>query len=1130
MEISGRMERVPLTACLRYSVAAIFALSGVLYGQAQTTESLPSSKVVLQIFSDACTPCHSAKQAAGKLRLDSLEGLAAGGASGAVVVPRNSLESNLYKRITSAEPLLRMPPAVAPLPPDRVAAIKAWIDGGARGVEFPSASLNRAVDFRRDIEPILKRSCYECHSGPRPKSGLRLDAKSAAMKGGLGGEAIKPGDSNSSRLMHRIEGRDGEARMPFGRAPLPAEQISLLRHWIDAGAEWPADHRESAEVAVEKHWAYRPPVRPAVPKVAGPVNNPIDNFVLARLTKEGMTLSPPASKEKLLRRVTLDLTGLPPTPGEIDAFLKDTSRDAYERVVDRLLASPSYGERWARPWLDYARYADTNGYEADFRRTMWKYRDWVINALNQDKPFDQFTIEQLAGDLLPNATVDQKIATGFHRNTMLNEEGGVDKDESHFEVLVDRVNTTASVWLGSTIGCSQCHNHKYDPFTQKEYYQLMAFFSSGAKKAISNGGTSSKYEEPFLEFPTPEQEQARTTLKARIEALETRFKSSTPELEREQTEWEQQVVRANSDWSTIKPSVLRASGATVLETGQDGSVIASGANPREQTYTIEGAAPIEQITGLRIEALPDRSLPRGGPGRDTYGNFVLTRLKVEIDDGSGWRSIRVNRKQTDDGKLEEKRSRHLWTIDASREEKRIARQLVVMFEPAVRVASPARIRVSLVQDSDLIGQSIGRFRLSVTAVDDPSWIVQVRAKYRSILESANRDSKGAEELAEFFRSIAPSLASERDELKKLKSDLKDLKITTALILGEQPDVVRPSDFVRTRGAFSAKGERVYAGVPAVLGSLPPDQPLNRLTLAKWLVDRGNPLTARVAVNRLWEQYFGSGIVETSEDFGSQGQPPTHPELLDWLAVEFMDSGWRMKRIHRLIVTSAAYRQTSDITPGLLKRDPQNRLVSRGPRLRLEAEMIRDVALSASGLLVQKVGGPSVFPPQPPGVWDLPYNDDSWEESKGPDRYRRGIYTFVRRSAPYPAMVNFDATSREACTIRRTRTNTPLQALTTLNDVAFFEAAQALGNRMLALVGGSERDRIDYGFRLCTGRGAKESEIEHIAEWRKQERAYFESHSDEAKRIAPNVADAAEHATWTMLANVFLNMSETLTKE
>ena len=1115
---------------MRNSISTIILFTLGISANAQSPNSGSSSKVVLQIFSDACVSCHNAEKPAGQLRLVSLEALAAGGASGAAVHPGESAESNIYRRITAVDPALRMPPSGPPLRSDRVAAIKRWIDAGADGLVRHVAGTDLKVDFARDVEPILKTSCIGCHSGPHPKSGLRLDTKTSAMRGGIGGRVIKPGDSNASRLIQRVEGRGDEARMPFGRSPLTGEQISVLRHWIDSGAEWPRNAGEVSRGDVEIHWAYRPPVRPAIPKVAGLVNNPIDNFLLARLEAAGLEFSRPASKEKLIRRVSLDLTGLPPTPREIDDFVKDSRPDAYERVVDRLLASTAYGERWARPWLDYARYADTNGYEADFRRTMWKYRDWVINALNGDMPFDRFTIEQLAGDLLPHATVDQKIATGFHRNTMLNEEGGVDKDQSHFEVLVDRVNTTATVWLGSTIGCSQCHNHKYDPFTQKEYYQLMAFFSNGAKKAIANGGSSSKYEEPFLELPTPEQEQTRARLKGRIEALECKLKTSTAELEQEQAVWEQNVLRSRNEWSVLKPSALKAKGGTALQVQADGSVTATGDNPREQEYVIEGAVGLEQMSGLRIEALPDGNLPKGGPGRDTYGNFVLTKLNVEVADHDGWRPVAFQGKRVDDGKLEEKRSKHLWTIDASREISRVPRQLVVTFDPVIRLTGPARIRVTLVQDSDLIGQSIGRFQLSVTAAADPTWIVQVPAKLRRSFNAATRDSKETADLAEHFRSIAPSLADQRAELKQLKKDEKDLKITTALILGEQTDVARPSDFVRIRGAFSAMGDRVYAGVPAALGALPDSEPANRLTLAKWLVDRNNPLTARVAVNRIWEQYFGHGIVETSEDFGTQGQTPTHPQLLDWLAVEFMDGGWRAKRIHRLIALSAAYRQTSAVTPELLKKDPYNRLISRGPRIRLEAEMIRDVSLAASGLLVQRVGGPSVFPPQPPGVWDLPYNDDSWEESKGADRYRRALYTFVRRSAPYPAMANFDATSHEACTIRRTRTNTPLQALTTLNDVAFFEAAQALAGRMLHEGGSTDRDRIDFGFRLCTGRGAKPEETKRIARWKKQERVYFKAHSDDARRIAPNALDAAEQASWTMLANVLLNMDETLSKE
>jgi hypothetical protein len=1112
------------------SLRAIVILCCALFAQAQPAITGPGqAKAVLQIFAERCVSCHNASKPAGNLQLESMAGVAAGGSSGIVVVAGDSSKSILYKRIAATDAGLRMPPATAPLSPEKLAVVKAWIDSGAQGLPEARALQAGALDFRRDVEPILKTSCYGCHSGPSPKSNLRLDAKAAVLKGGIGGAAIVPGDSNDSRLIHRIEGAGGEPRMPLGRPPLTPAQIATLRHWIDSGAPWAKDELAS-DGKIERHWAYLPPVRPLVPKVSGPVLNPIDNFILARLAQDGMTFSPPATKEKLMRRVTLDLTGLPPSPKEIDAFLADSRPDAYERLVDRLLASPAYGERWARPWLDLARYADTNGYEADFRRSMWKYRDWVINALNRDMPFDQFTIEQLAGDLLPGSTVEQKIATGFHRNTMLNEEGGVDKDESHFEVLVDRVNTTATVWLGSTIGCSQCHNHKYDPFTQKEYYQLMAFFSHGAKKAIKNGGTSSKYEEPILEFPSPEQEKARAELKSRIELLEAKLKTSTPQLEQEQTEWEKGVLAAASDWSALRVDSAVANSGTDLQSQADGSFIAKGENPRHQTYVIEGRAALPKLSGLRIEALPDASLPRGGPGRDIYGNFVVTQLTVDVDDGAGWRPVTFKRKLADDGKVEEARSNQLWRIDASREDNRLRRQFVVTFAPPLNMTRTRRIRVSMRQDSDLVGQSIGRFRLSVTGVEDPSWIVQVGAKQRHVLEAQTRDPAAAKELAEFFRSVARSLAKDRAELKQLKKDLDKLGITTALVLGEQPGTERPSDFVRTRGAFSAIGERVVADVPAALGKLPAGEPANRLTLARWLVSRDNPLTARVAVNRIWERYFGHGLVETSEDFGTQGQRPTHPELLDWLAVEFMESGWKMKVMHRLIVTSAAYRQSSTVTPELLKRDPYNRLLSRGPRFRLEAEMIRDVALAASGLLTRTVGGPSVFPPQPPGIWDLPYNDDKWVESKGPDRYRRGIYTFIRRSAPYPAMVNFDAPSREFCVVRRTRTDTPLQALTTLNDKGFFEAAQAMAARLLAEGGPTDRDRINYGFRLCTGRAAKPAEIDRILAWQKPERAYYEAHPDEARRLSPNAEQPAEQAVWTMLANVLLNSDESLTKE
>ncbi|MEJ7607427.1 MAG: DUF1549 domain-containing protein [Bryobacteraceae bacterium] len=522
------------------------------------------------------------------------------------------------------------------------------------------------IDFRRDVQPILKGSCYGCHSGTRPKSQLRLDVKAAAMKGGIGGQVIVPGRSQASRLIHRVQGAGGEPRMPLDRVPLSAKDIALLKRWIDGGATWPASKAE--DVGCGRGTGYRTRGQLVWSRE---VETPLIISFL-RLESQGTKLSTDALKDKLIRRVSLDLIGLPPSPRESDDFVKDTRPDAYEQVVERLLASPHYGERWTRPWLDYARYADTNGYEADFRRAMWKYRDWVINALNADMPFDRFTIEQIAGDMLPDPSVSQKIATGFHRNTMYNEEGGVDKDEAYFEVLVDRVSTTGSVWLGSTIGCSQCHNHKYDPFSQKECYQMMAFFSNAAKKAVVNGGSSSKYEEAKLDLPTPEQEQQRASIKARIDAIEKKLKTSTPELESAQKDWEDQVLGSTADWVLVRPDRVATTGGAGLNAEADGIVVATGANPQNETYIVEGTIGASQLTGIRLETLPDPQLPKGGPGRDVYGNFILTRLKVEIGDGSAWRTLEIDRTLVDDGRVKDKRTGQLWTIDASREETRLS--------------------------------------------------------------------------------------------------------------------------------------------------------------------------------------------------------------------------------------------------------------------------------------------------------------------------------------------------------------------------------------------------------------------------------------------------------------------------
>ena len=780
------------------------------------------------------------------------------------------------------------------------------------------------VDFVRDIQPIFRASCLKCHGPEKPKAQFRVDSRGFAMKGGVGGKAILPGKGAESLLVRLLLAADPEERMPRKAPPLPKAQIDLLRAWIDQGADWPDAAAGAAAPAA--HWAYVKPARPAPPAVDG-ASTPIDAFVRARLAREGLAPAPEAPRETLIRRVSLDLTGLPPGPREIDEFLADASPGAYERLVDRLLASPHYGERWARPWLDLARYADTNGFNFDTRRTMWKYRDWVIGALNADMPFDRFTIEQIAGDLLPDATLDQKIATGFHRNTMTNEEGGTDPDEARWETLVDRVNTTAAVWLGSTFACCQCHNHKYDPFTQKEFYQFLAFFESCT--------------EPKIELLTPDQQARRKELRATI--------------------------------------------------------------GREEAT-------------LRKETLPVH---------------VGKALEVAVEK-------RTNTQRND----------------------------IVIY---CRSQAPA--------------------------------------EYKPLTE--------------------PLLA--------LYAELDTLDVATALVLQEKKGDEPPSTYFRIKGGYTNKGDKVQAAVPASLHPLPAGRPLNRLGLAYWLVDGDNPLTSRVVVNRFWGEFFGRPLLESPEDFGTQSLPPVHPELLDWLATEFMAKGWSMKAIHRTIVLSATYRQSSRLLPGAFDRDPYNRLLARGPRFRMEAEMIRDAMLAAAGLLSEKVGGPSVFPLQADtsGVVAINKVDTAWKPSPGEDRYRRGLYTHWRRTAPFAAFAVFDAPSRECCIVRRPRTNTPLQALTAMNDPAFFDASRGLARRILAEGGSGDRARLAYGFRLCTSRKPADDEVDVLERALGREREHFRAAPAAAAAVFKGTdapADPVEAAAWTLIANILINLDETVTKE
>ena len=922
-------------------------------------------------------------------------------------------------------------------------------------------------------------------------------------------------------------------------------------------------HFAAAQSSPSQHWAYVAPKKSPLPTVKRKswIRNPIDNFILARLEKEGLQPSPEASKEILLRRVYLDLIGLTPSVKEVDEFLAENSPHAYEKIVDKLLASKHYGERWARPWLDLARYADSDGFVQDARRSMWMYRDWVINALNDDMPFDQFTIEQIAGDMLPNPTLAQKIATGFHRNTMLNQEGGIDLEEARWETLVDRVNTTSTVWLGSTLGCAQCHNHKYDPFSQKDYYRFMAFFDNSEYSVSFRAYFDKNILEPQLDLPAPEQAKKQKELNDEIAKIELQLKTQTPELNAAQAQWEASVIAAKNDWTVLNPTEFQTTNGATLTKENDDSLLASGANPVEEIYVITAPVNVTNITALRLELLPDARLPQGGPGRNLYGNCQLSGIEISANA----QSIKLSNAAVDGSSGRFDAPRFLsgevpWVIDATRDAERFSRQTVFVFAQPI---TANELTIKLNQVGKIFGASLGKFRLSVTTSIEPLRITSIPARLRATLEmpAMQRSEKQQQELSAEYRSLAPNLDPVRARLIILKNSLTQLGIQSAHILQEKNNFMRPATLFRERGSFLSPGEKVFAATPAALPAMPENAAYNRLGLARWLIAENNPLTARVAVNRFWEQIFGRGIVETSEDFGNQSSPPSHPELLDWLAVEFVNADfgmriadskstsandnpksatqipqWKIKPLLKTIVTSATYRQSSSIIPNSELRNPQsndsdNRLLARAPRFRMEAEMVRDTMLSISGLLSNKIGGMSVYPPQPETIWSNIYIPEKWKASEGEDRYRRSLYTFMKRTAPFPMFTAFDATTRETCTVRRVRTNTPLQALTMLNDDGAFEFARGLAKRILSeAVSKDSKARATYGFRLCRARFPNEAELTRLVNYFDEQQKYFANHPEAVEKITRAKSPYAEFAAWTMVANVLLNMDGTMTKD
>ncbi len=1031
------------------------------------------------------------------------------------------------------------------------------------GAELPPAA-TRPIDFVKDVQPLLAKHCYECHGEKKQKAELRWDVKSAALKGGEHGPAVVPGKSAESLMIQLVAGLKGaDVRMPAKGEPLSAEQIGLLRAWIDQGAVWPEGVDVAKLTDKRDHWAFKAPVRPALPAIRNPqsaIGNPIDRFILARLEKEGLKPSPEADRVTLIRRLSLDLTGLPPTPKEVDEFVADKSPDAYERLVERLLASPHYGERWGRHWLDAARYADSNGFEKDAARSIWPYRDWVINALNRDLPFDQFTIEQLAGDLLPNATLEQKVATGFLRNSMLNQEGGIEPEQFRTEAMIDRMDAVGRTWLGLTIACAQCHNHKFDPLAQREYYQLYAFLNND--------------DEPFLEVPTPEQQKKRDELRAKIRAAEEKAMQNTTNLAERMTAWEQEAAGATGDWLVLEPKEWH-NFATKYEKQSDGSLLGGGDVQLGAVTRVWIDEPRPNITGFRLEVLTDPNLPYGGPGLMKHGSWLLKEFTCEAyaaTNASVTNKIRFRRALADaeapgfgiakaiDGNT----GKAGWTASTLPVLQNTEHRAV--FECAEEIPQfpgGTRLQFTIYQkhDGELESHTLGRFRLSATTNAAPLKVDPFTPAQRKLLAipADQRTAEQQRELFNVFRHADGSFSNLNAKIDNLWTNWVYVPTTLALQQRMQPRHTR----IFRRGDWQRLGDEVQPDVPRILHPLPADAPRNRLGFAKWLVDRRAPTTARVMVNRVWQAYFGQGLFTTPEDIGTRCETPSHPELLDWLAVEFMEPAvavqslnrstvkpaadstvqrfnaltpWSLKHLHRLIVTSATYKQSSRVTPALLARDPYNQLLARGPRFRVESEIIQDIALSASGLLNPKIGGPSVRPPIPASVGDTVYGGFSWPETSGDDRYRRGMYTFWKRALPFPSMLAFDAPTADSSCTRRVRSNTPLQALTTLNEKTFVEAAQAMGLRVYREGGPDERSRATYAFRLCAGRAPSERELGSLLKFYAEQLDYFDERTTDALKVGsastnfpPNV-NMHKVAAWAMVSRAILNLDETITKE
>ncbi len=955
--------------------------------------------------------------------------------------------------------------------------------------------------FNRDIRPILSENCFPCHGqdAQTRKADLRLDLRQNAVTAG----AINPDVPTESSLLARIRSEDPELRMPppHSNRQLSAEQVQLLERWIQAGAEY------------QSHWSFVVPVRPLEPKVQQSdwVRNPVDSFVLAKLESLKLAPSPEADRITLIRRLSFDLTGLPPTVEEVDAYLADQSSDAYEKVVDRLLNSKHYGERMAQPWLDAARYADTNGYQNDGERSMWRWRDWVIDAYNRNLPFDQFTIEQLAGDLLPEATQQQRLATGFNRNHRGNGEGGIVPEEYAVEYVVDRVDTTATVWMGLTMGCARCHDHKYDPLTQQDFYRMFAFFNN-----VPESGRAFKFgnSPPVMIAPTDDQKRKLEEIEQQLKAAESRLLELEHTVQTGQATWERTLSPpSSSDWSITRSLIARfelagepTSSALKFENGDpiyvtdrnrqvaalDGQRTINAGDVGDfgfyDKFTlaawIKPAGPDGAILSRMVDQSAESGFASDSEGYRVYwkaGRLQLHLTKRWLDD-----ALRVET----DASFPAEQWQHVTVVyDGSRMASGVKifingqpqklRVLLDQLNQSFQTKQPLRIGAGggpqdrfqgLISDVRVYGRALSSDEIGIVATEEN--LAQLAA-----IAVTKRTPSQANKLRECFLAehAEPPLREARANVQRLQDERTALldSMPTVMVMEELP--VPRETHVLIRGAYDRIGQRVSPGAPASIAPFSTGAQPNRLDFAKWLVSPANPLTARVAVNHQWQMIFGTGLVKTAEDFGSQGEPPSHPELLDWLACEFMQTGWDIKRLLKTVVTSATYRQASRVTPELLERDPENRWLARGSRTRLPAEMIRDQALAVSGLLVDQVGGPSVKPYQPKGLWkDLSGTD--YEPDHGDKLWRRSLYTFWKRTSPQPTMMSFDASAREMCRVRPARTSTPLQALALMNDVTFVEAARGLAQRVISEGGESSSSRVALAFRKVVARPPRPQEL------------------------------------------------------